>query len=87
MAGAAPLYGTWVMSIPAMVLKSSPARWPALPVLPEPKFSLPGFAFAYAMNSRTLAAGTAGFTTRTFGVDAIWVTGMKSLTGSYGMLA
>ena len=42
-AGAAPLYGMCVMSMPARVLKSSPARWPALPVLPEPKLSLPGF--------------------------------------------
>jgi len=55
----------WVMSMPAIDLKSSPARWPALPVLPEPKLSLPGCDFASAMNSATESAFIAGFTTRT----------------------
>ena len=45
-AGAAPLYGTWTMSVPVSTLKSSPARCPALPLLPEPNESLSGFAFA-----------------------------------------
>ena len=45
-AGAAPLYGMCVICTPASDLKSSPARWPALPVLPEPKLSLPGLALA-----------------------------------------
>ena len=32
-----------------------------------------------AMNSATVFAGTAGFTTRTFGVEATWVTGDEVL--------
>ena len=35
-----------VMSTCASVLNNSPARWPALPLLPEPKDNLPGFALA-----------------------------------------
>ena len=35
-AGAPPLYGTWTMSIPAMLLNNSPDRWPALPLPDEP---------------------------------------------------
>ena len=45
-AGAPPLYGMCTMSMWASVLNSSPARWPALPLLPEPKDNLPGFALA-----------------------------------------
>ena len=36
------------------------------------------------MNSRTLDAGTDGFTTSTLGVEAICVTAMKSRAASYG---
>ena len=70
------------MSTPAIDLKSSPARCPALPVLPEPKLSLPGRDFAYAMNSATEFAGIAGFTTSTLGVEATWVTAAKSFSAS-----
>ncbi len=66
------------MSTPAIDLKSSPARWPALPVLPEPKLSLPGFDFASLMNSATEFAATSLFTTSTLGVEASCVTAMKS---------
>ena len=49
-------------------------------------FSLPGLAFAYAMNSLTLLAGTVGWMTITFGTPAASVMGTKSLTGSNGIL-
>ena len=39
-AGAPPLNGMWTMSVPVSTLNSSPARWPALPLLPEPKIEL-----------------------------------------------
>src|SRR6266545_202409 len=84
-AGAPPLNGTWTIAAAVSTLKSSPARWPALPVLPEPKLSLPGFAFAYAMNACADATGSEGLTTSTFGVVATSVIGAKSLTASYGM--
>jgi hypothetical protein len=32
----APLYGTWIIFTPAMVLNSSPARWCGLPMPVEP---------------------------------------------------
>src|SRR6185437_8932278 len=84
-AGAAPLYGTCTMSTPASTLNSSPARWPALPMLPEPNDNLPGCAFAYAINSLTECTGSEGLTTSTFGVIATSVIGAKSFCASYGI--
>ena len=86
-AGAPPLYGTWTMSTFASDLKSSPARCPALPLLPDANESLPGLAFARAINSATEFAGTDGLSTSTFGVTATSVTGAKSFSASYGILA
>jgi len=34
-AGEAPLYGMWTMLMRAMLLNSSPDRWPALPLPPD----------------------------------------------------
>ncbi len=68
-AGAPPLNGMCTASVPVSTLNSSPARCPALPLLPEPNDSLPGLAFAYAMNSFTLFTGDAALTTSTFGRD------------------
>ena len=45
-AGAAPLYGTCVMSIFAVVFTISPPRCAPPPPPDEPKLSTPGFAFA-----------------------------------------
>ena len=59
-----------------------PEERAALPVLPEPKLSLPGFALAWAMSSATDDTGREGFTTSTLGVEATWVMGEKSRTGS-----
>ena len=55
---------------------------PALPMLPEPNDSLPGFAFAYAINSCTECTGSAGLTTSTFGVTATSEIGAKSFFAS-----
>ena len=38
---------------PAMLCSNSPARWIEVPVPPEPKLIVPGFAFAYLMSSET----------------------------------
>src|SRR6185295_7155370 len=39
-AGASPRYGTWTMSISAIILNSSPDRWSAVPLPPDPMFTL-----------------------------------------------
>ena len=85
-AGAPPLNGMCTTSVPVSTLNSSPARWPALPLLPEPNASLPGLALAYAMNSFTLLTGDDALTTSTLGVTAISVIGAKSFTASYGIV-
>src|SRR5215831_10963067 len=50
-----------------MSLNSSHARWLMVPVPNEAVLILPGLAFACAMNSATVAAGTDGFTSMTNG--------------------
>src|SRR5262249_58259699 len=35
-AGASPRYGTWTMLTRAIIFNSSPDRWPAVPLQPEP---------------------------------------------------
>src|SRR5207248_800954 len=42
-AGASPRYGTWTMLTRAIILNSSPDRWPAVPLPPEPMLTLLGF--------------------------------------------
>jgi hypothetical protein len=78
-AAGVPLYGTCVMSVPVAALNISPARWFEVPGPPEPKSTLPGFAFRYATNSFTFFTGTEGFTASTRGVVATNVIGVKSL--------
>src|SRR6476469_7636341 len=39
-ASASPRYGTWIMLTPAIILNSSPDRWPAVPLPPEPMLAL-----------------------------------------------
>ncbi len=68
---------------PARSWKSSPTRWFELPVPAEAIVSLPGSAFARATSSASVF-GPAGFTTRMKGVEAIEITGAKSLSGLYG---
>ena len=48
----------------------------------DPYDSLPGLAFAYAMNSRNVVTGSDGETTRTFGVPPTIAIGVKSRTAS-----
>ena len=85
-AGAVPLNGTCTMSMPAVCLKSSVVRWAAAPMPEEPKFSLPGFAFAYAMSSFTSFAGRLLFAVRMSGAMPASETGTRSLRGSNGSL-
>ncbi len=77
-AGALPLYGTWDICTPVIDLNISPERWIELPAPEDAKLSLPGLILPYAMSSCTVFTGSAGFTTRTLGTDAIIVTGAKS---------
>ena len=81
-AGAPPLYGMCTMLTPVSVLNNSPARWPALPLLPDPNDNAPGCAFAYATSSGTELTGSVGLSTNTLGVVATSVIGAKSLIGS-----
>src|SRR3989304_5184203 len=73
-----------MMSVPVDTLKSSIARWLALPLPAVPYVRVPGFDFASEMNSFTDRAGTLGWMTSRFGSTAIRVTGAKSFTVSYG---
>ena len=45
-AGAMPVYGTCVISMPAMIFRSSPDKWPPEPLPAEAKVRCPGFARA-----------------------------------------
>src|SRR5215471_20111958 len=65
-AGAVPRYGTWTRLMPVIILSNSPDRCGDVPTPPEAKLILPGLALAWAMNSATLLAGTAGCTSMTF---------------------
>ena len=55
------------MSMPVIILKSSPPIWDALPVPPDAMLILPGLALAQAMNSGTVFAGFDRFTSMTSG--------------------
>src|SRR6516165_12128081 len=66
------------MSTLAIILNSSPARWSVPPLVEYAMLILPGFAFAYAMNSGTDLAGTDGCTTMIFGRRTTAVTGSMS---------
>ncbi len=77
-----PLYGTCTMSTPVAALNISPLMCDWMPLPPDPKFSCPGFAFASAMSSATVFAGTEGCTTSTWPALATIDTGAKSAMGS-----
>ncbi len=46
---------------------------------------MPGFAFAWAMNSASVFAGTEGLTTSKNGTAPTCVIGCRSASGSYGI--
>ena len=77
-----PLYGTWIILMPACELKLSIARWTALPSPDEPYVTAPGFAFAIATNSASVFAGTWLPTRNSTGCVPISVTCVKSRSGS-----
>ncbi|MNY42700.1 hypothetical protein D3C86_1776160 [compost metagenome] len=70
----------------AMVLNNSPATCSDVPTPGVPNCSAPGLDLASAISSCTFLAGTDGLTTSTLGVEASRITGVKSLTMSYGIL-
>ena len=45
-AGAAPWYGTWSKSTPAIILNNSPVIWGVVPLPTDAMIIVPGFAFA-----------------------------------------
>jgi hypothetical protein len=71
-----------VAVMPALVLKSSPARCCVLPLPDDEKFSLPGCCFAYSTSSFTEFTGSLLLTISRLGASAKIATGAKSLTGS-----
>src|SRR3990172_107006 len=83
-AGAAPLYGTWVISTQVSVLKSSPQKGAGEPMPAEEKVSLPGSAFAFAINSATVEAPTEGCTNKALSERVRPAMGAKSPRGSGG---
>src|SRR5512140_2912093 len=83
-AGAAPLYGTWMILRPTIDLSTSPARWFPVPLPDDAKLICPGFDLASAMSSWTERAGTDKVTTRIYGVVAQKAIAAKSFTRSKG---
>ena len=67
-----------VMSVFVMLLKSSKERCGDVPTPVVPYSSLPGLAFASAMNSLSVFAGTLGCTTSMFGVNPMRASIAKS---------
>ena len=67
-----------------MSLKSSAVRWGLVPMPGEANVSVPGFAFASAMRSFVVFAGTDGFTVRICDASTSSAIGVKSRAASYG---
>ena len=86
-AGPVPLYGMCVMWMPAAWLNTSKAMCCGVPLPGVLWLSLPGLAFASAINSFRSFAATEGCTTSTIGTEAASATGAKSFSMSNGSLA
>jgi hypothetical protein len=65
-----------------MAMKSSPAKWPAVPAPAVDILSLPGLAFIRATSSCTFFAGSDGVTASRVGLITKRPTGVKSFNGS-----
>jgi hypothetical protein len=86
-AGAAPLYGTWTASMFAACAKSAAVRCVGVPLPALAMSRLFGFERASATSSRSELACTEGCTTSTSMYEATSVIGVKSLSGSNGILS
>ena len=81
-AGVTPLYGTCRMSTDVIDFRISMDKCGGEPDPPEPYLSCPGFDFASATSSLIELADTAAFATSRNGVEAMRLTGAKSLMRS-----
>ena len=77
-----PLKGTCTTSMRAMLLNSSAVRCVELPAPEEAKVSLPGSFFASATSSATFFAGSSLGTASTLLIEAMKITGSRSLAAS-----
>ena len=75
-----PLNATCIVLMPAIKPNRAPLKWPALPVAPEPKMSLPGCVLASAMKSLTVLTFNVGVTTSTLVLMPICPIPMKSFS-------
>jgi hypothetical protein len=81
-AGAVPLYGTSMMSMPVMLLSNSVCRCAGEPGPLVANMSWPGFSFASLIRSVTVRTESDGCTTSTNGMPATSASGTKSFAGS-----
>ena len=81
-AGAPPLYGTWMPSVPVCDQNSSAVRWSDEPLPDEAKVVLPGVFFNAASRSAVLLKGEAAGTTSTLGACTATVSRSRSLAAS-----
>jgi hypothetical protein len=78
---APPLYGMWVISMPAVLRNTSISRRFPLALPGDPKLSLPGSFLARTMSSRTVFTGREGWTTSALGTSTICVIAARSRVG------
>src|SRR5258706_1613656 len=84
MPGVELLYGTWIKRICAMLANSSIDKWGLVPKPAEAISTWPGRAFAKAIISFTVFAGTDGCSIIRLGTNTACVIGVKSRIASYG---
>src|SRR5690242_11636397 len=81
-AGAVPLYGTWTILMPVIIIRSSVERCADAPTPLEAKESWPGFVLARATSSFTEVTGSELVTHRISGATATKEIGAKLLMES-----